>query len=100
MPPYYVALILAALGTITLRYLFLGSQKELTQPRILKTAMEFLPISILAALVFQTFFLEPGPLWPRLVSGIVALALAWILEKDLLTILAGLVVYGGCLYFT
>ncbi|MDR1167252.1 MAG: AzlD domain-containing protein [Deltaproteobacteria bacterium] len=89
-PNFYLALALAIVGTQLLRLVFLAGRAPLKPPAFLAGALEFLPSSILAALVFQGFFLGEGPLWPRLSAGLAALILAWTLGKDLLTIGVGL----------
>jgi branched-subunit amino acid transport protein len=89
---YFLALLIAALLTLFLRSIFLASQKPLKTPKLLNTAMDFMPGCVLSALVFQEFFYAEK-LFPSLSSGIVALILALLFGKDLLTIGIGLVVY-------
>jgi branched-subunit amino acid transport protein len=89
---YWAALALAAFLTFILRSFFLASKKPLRLPKSLMLAMDFVPVSVLAALVFQEFFFA-GPLFPSLMSALAALALALFLGRDLLTIGGGLAAY-------
>ncbi|MDR2461283.1 MAG: AzlD domain-containing protein [Deltaproteobacteria bacterium] len=89
---YFLAVGLAALGTFLLRAIFLAAQEPPSAPKVLEVAMDFVPIAVLSALVFQEFFVDK-PLLPSLGSALVALVLALTLGKDILTIAGGLLAY-------
>jgi branched-subunit amino acid transport protein len=90
---YLLVLASTSLGTQLLRLVFLGRKTPPKTPAFLKRAMEYVPVSILAALVFQEFFLGQGPLAPRLIAALAAILLFLGLARDLITILGGLIVY-------
>jgi branched-subunit amino acid transport protein len=92
-PGFLAALILASAGTQALRLVFLGRKDTAKAPAFLGKAMDYVPASILSALVFQEFFLGGGPLRPRIAAGVVALALALRPGRDVVTILGGLLAY-------
>jgi branched-subunit amino acid transport protein len=89
---YWACLALAAGLTFILRSVFLAAKTPWKIPKGLGVAMDFVPVSVLAALVFQEFFYS-GPLFPSLASALAALSLALFVRKDLLTIGGGLAVY-------
>ncbi|MDR2611618.1 MAG: AzlD domain-containing protein [Deltaproteobacteria bacterium] len=93
MHGFWLTLALAAAGTAVLRSLLLTIRRPLSPPPRLAAAMEYVPVSILGALVFQGFLLGGGPLLPRLAAGLAALSIALAFGRDLLTIAGGLLVY-------
>jgi branched-subunit amino acid transport protein len=93
MPGFWLALLLAAGGTGVLRTIFLASRRPPRTPSWLAPAMEYVPVSILSALVFQGFLMGDGPLFPRLAAAAAALAAALAFSRDFLTIACGLLAY-------
>ncbi|MDR2405868.1 MAG: AzlD domain-containing protein [Deltaproteobacteria bacterium] len=93
MTNFLIVLIFASLGTQFLRLFFLGGKNPPPTPSALKPAMEFVPVSILSALVFTEFFASDTSLTPRLITAFVAILLSLGLGRDLITILGGLFVY-------
>jgi branched-subunit amino acid transport protein len=93
MTSFLIALFFASLGTQLLRLFFLGGKNPQPTPSFMKPAMEFVPVSILSALVFTEFFASDGALTPRLITAFVAIILSLGLGRDIITILGGLFVY-------
>jgi branched-subunit amino acid transport protein len=76
-----------------LRLFFLGRGEPVPAPEFLKGAMEFVPVSILGALVFLEFHHGPAQPVPKILAALAAILLSFSLGRDLLTILGGLLVY-------
>ncbi|MDR3155264.1 MAG: AzlD domain-containing protein [Deltaproteobacteria bacterium] len=93
MSGFWLALLLAAGGTMALRSFALSLKKPLSPPPKVADAMNYVPVSVLAALVFHEFFLGGAALFPRLAAALAALALALAFGRDLLTIAGGLLVF-------
>jgi branched-subunit amino acid transport protein len=93
MEGFWLALLLAAGGTMVLRAFFFTVGRPLAPPPKLAAAMEFVPVSILAALVSNEFLMSGGHLFPRLAAALGAVLFALAFSRDLLTIAAGLAVY-------
>ena len=89
---FWPTLALAAFLTFILRSVFLAAKRPLRTPQALSSAIDFVPVSVLSALVFQEFFYA-APLFPSLLSGLLALGLALFVGRDLLTIGCGLAFY-------
>ena len=98
---YWLAVLVIALGSFLFRLSFLDGR--LKPPRLLALGLEFVPVSVLAALVASGFFLDgekhftlsPPPLLAALAAGLAA----WRWRRDLLTIGLGLAVYCLADYF-
>jgi branched-subunit amino acid transport protein len=90
---FWTALALAVGGTMALRSFFFAVKRPLVPPPKLAVALEFVPVSILAALVAGEFLLGGGPLFPRLAAAMAATAIAMAFSRDILTIAGGLSVY-------
>jgi branched-subunit amino acid transport protein len=99
---YWLAVLAIALGSWLYRLSFLGGR--LKPPRLLALGLEFVPVSVLAALVASGFFLDEGENFilsaPALLAGLAAGLAAWRWGQVLLTIGLGLAVYALADYFT
>ncbi|MDR1036029.1 MAG: AzlD domain-containing protein [Deltaproteobacteria bacterium] len=93
MEGYWLALMLATGGTMVLRAFFFTVRRPLAPPPKIADAMEFVPVSILAALVSNEFLLSGGTLFPKLAAALGAILLAMAFARDILTIAGGLAVY-------
>jgi branched-subunit amino acid transport protein len=93
---YWLAVLVIALGSFLYRLSFLGGR--LKPPRLLALALEFVPVSILAALAASGFFLDGERNFtlgaPVLLAVQAAGLAAWRWRRDLLTIGLGLAVYA------
>lgn len=93
---FWLTALAIALGTYIYRYSFIGGGVEAKMPDLIKRGLEFVPVSVLAALVAAGFFLDDQKSFslylPSLVAAACATAVALRFGRDLLTIMAGLVV--------
>jgi branched-subunit amino acid transport protein len=98
---YWLAVLVIALGSFLYRFSFLDGR--LKPPRLLALGLEFVPVSVLAALVASGFFLDGENKFtlsvPALLAALVAGLVAWRWRRDLLTIGLGLAVYALADYF-
>jgi branched-subunit amino acid transport protein len=83
---YWLALIFIALGSLLFRQTFLLFIKTAKLPSLLQEALDFIPPTVLAALVLPGFIFTEGPVQARLLTGLLALLLAWIFNRGILTI--------------
>jgi branched-subunit amino acid transport protein len=98
---YWLAVLVIALGSFIYRLSFLDGR--LKPPRLLALGLEFVPVSVLAALVASGFFLDGEKNFtlnaPALQAALAAALAAWRWRRDLLTIGLGLAVYALADYF-
>lgn len=98
---YWLAVLGIALGSFLYRLSFLGGR--LKPPRLLVLGLEFVPVSVLAALVASGFLLDAERTFtlspPALLAALAAGLAAWRWGRDILTIGLGLAVYGLADYF-
>ncbi len=95
-------LVMVAGGLITFltRLSFIAAEGRLAVPRWFRAMLPFVPVATLTALVAPAL-LRPGGAWnvslanPRLVAGLVAVAVAAASRSVLLTICLGFAVYLG-----
>lgn len=94
---FWLPVIIIGLGTFAYRYSFMGGRLTFSLPASLKKSLEFVPVSVMAALVALGFFLdERGDFSiypPSLTAAVAAAATALYFKRDLLTIVIGLAVY-------
>jgi branched-subunit amino acid transport protein len=90
---YWLALAIAALGTLALRLAFLGRSRPPKLPAWARKAMAHVPAAVLGALALPEFFNLPNPsLAPALAFAAYLLA-AMLTRRDYLSIVAGLAAY-------
>ena len=98
---YWLAVLVIALGSFLFRFSFLDGR--LKPPRFLALGLEFVPVSVLAALVASGLLLDGEKHFtlsaPALLAGLAAGLAAWRWRRDLLTIGLGLAVYCLADYF-
>ena len=98
---YWLAVLLIALGSFIFRVSFLSGR--LTPPRLLAQGLEFVPVSVLAALVASGVFLDGERNFtlsaPVLLAALAAGLAAWLWRRDILTIGLGLAVFSLADYF-
>ena len=94
---YWVAVLTIALGTYVYRYSFIGGRVKTNLPEIVRRGLEYVPVSVMAALVGLGFFVDANKHFtlyaPSLAAAVAAALLAWRFGRDLLTIIVGLAVY-------
>ncbi len=94
---YWLPVLAIALGTYFYRYSFLGGLLKIKLPEIVRRGLEFVPVSVMAALVGLGFFLDEGKNFtlypPSLAAALAATLTAMRFGRDLLTIIVGLAVY-------
>lgn len=94
---FWLPVLVIALGTYFYRYSFVGGLLKLKLPEIVRQGLEFVPVSVMAALVGLGFFLDEGKSFtlypPSLAAALAATLTAMRFGRDLLTIIVGLSVY-------
>jgi branched-subunit amino acid transport protein len=85
--------------TYSIRALFILAIPPDRLPELIRTALQFVPPAVLAALIFPEVLIEDGRLHLalsnyRLVAASVASLIAWRTKNTWLTILAGMLVLG------
>lgn len=92
----WLALAGMAVVTYALRASLLVLPERVQLPPLMRRALRFVPAAVLTAIWAPELLLHSGSLHvsvanPRLLAGIVAIALAWRFRKTFVTIAAGLV---------
>lgn len=94
---FWLPVIVIGLGTFAYRFSFLNGRLNFSLPAQLKKSLEFVPVSVMAALVALGFFIDGrGDVSiypPSLAAALAAAGAALYFKRDLLTILIGLSVY-------
>lgn len=98
----WLTLVCGALGTFVIRLSFLALLAKRDVPRLVRRALNYVPASVLAALVFPAVFAarEAGAAglhvdWVRAAVLIVCALLAWKTRNMLLTVIVGMVLLTG-----
>ena len=94
---FWLATLVIALGTYLYRLSFLSGRMRFKMPDLMKEALIFVPVSVMAALVALGFFVNEAKEFtlhpPSLITALAATAVAWRFGRDLLTIIVGLAIY-------
>lgn len=94
---FWLPVLAIALGTYIYRYSFIGGGLKSKMPDLIRRGLEFVPVSVLAALVAMGFFLDEQKSFsfylPSLAAAACAAAAALRFGRDLLTIIVGLAAY-------
>lgn len=94
---FWLPALVIALGTYLYRYSFIGGGLKSKMPDLVKRGLEFVPVSVLAALVASGFFLDAQKSFtiyvPSLTAAVCASVVALRFGRDLLTIIVGLAAY-------
>ena len=92
-------LTISIIGVLTygMRLSFILLAQRITLPEGVQRALRFVPVAALTAIVVPDLVLSNGALAltpenPRLIAGIVALAVASLVRNSLVTVLAGMLV--------
>jgi len=85
--------------TYSIRALFILVIPPERMPELIRTALQFVPPAVLAALIFPEVLLDQGRMHLafsnyRLVAAVVASLTAWRTKNTWLTILAGMLIFG------
>ena len=91
----WLVMLLGGLVTFATRFSFIYLFGKLHMPGTVRRALHYIPPAVLSALVFPELFMEAGVLRlsldnPRLLSGLVAVVVAWYSKNTLLTIVVGM----------
>jgi branched-subunit amino acid transport protein len=95
-----IRLIMLTLGLLTFltRLSFIALHNRWTPPELFRRALHFVPVAVLTAIILPELMLhngslDPSPLLPRLLGGVVAIFVAWRTKNTVLTILIGMAVF-------
>ncbi|WP_108652533.1 AzlD domain-containing protein [Dongshaea marina] len=98
----WIILLAGSLGTFAFRYSFLWLADRYQMPQTLRSLLKYVPAAVLAALVTPAVMTPAinSSNWhdPRLIAGIVALAIAWRTRNTLLTLIGGMLMMWLCLW--
>ncbi len=91
----WLAVLAIGAATYALRVAFLASGRPGRVSPLLQEALRFVPVAVLSALIFPALLLPAGALDitignPRLLSGILAVLVAWRTGSALVTVGTGL----------
>lgn len=89
----WVVMLCAGLLTFLIRLSFIASEGRLRPPNWFRAALPFVPVAALTALIAPDLLLQGGSVQlmgnPRLIAGLVAIAVAWRFRNATLTIGTG-----------
>jgi branched-subunit amino acid transport protein len=93
----WLVMLLGGLITFAMRFSLIYLFGRLEIPAVLRRALHYVPPAVFSAIIFPELFLEEGVLDislgnPRLLAGLVAIAVAWFTKNTLVTILVGMAV--------
>jgi len=91
----WLTITLAGLLTYLTRLSFIWLFERISVPRIVERALRFVPLSVLAVIIFQEVLIRDGALAlsldnTRLLAALVAVVVAWTTRSPLLTIGVGM----------
>ncbi|MDD5468980.1 MAG: AzlD domain-containing protein [Anaerolineales bacterium] len=91
----WLILLGGGLLTYLTRLSFILLLERVAVPSLLRRALTYIPVAVFSAIIFQMVFVPEGSAlvtWqnPRLLSGVLAAAVAWRTKSVLLTILVGM----------
>jgi len=92
----WLIMLLGGLITFGMRFSFVYLLGRFEVPATMRRALHYVPPAVLSAIIFPELFLRNGSLDfslgnPRMLAGLVAIAVAAWTKNSLLTILAGMV---------
>jgi len=93
----WLVMLLGGLITFAIRFSLIYLFGKFQVPETMRKALHYVPPAVLSAIIFPELFLHDGMLNlsfdnPRLLAGLVAIAIAWFTKNTLITIIAGMVV--------
>jgi branched-subunit amino acid transport protein len=91
----WLTMLLAGILTYAIRLSFILLLGRMEIPPLLRRALRFVPPAVLTAIVFPELLIRDGSLAlspgnPRLLAGILAVAVAWRTKNIVLTIVVGM----------
>ena len=91
----WLVMLLGGLITFAIRFSFIYLFGKFHIPETIRRALHYVPPAVLSAIVFPELFLNNGaldvsPHNVRLLSGLVAIVVAWYSKNTLLTIVIGM----------
>ena len=91
----WLVMLLGGLITFAIRFSFIYLFGKFHIPETVRRALHYVPPAVLSAIVFPELFLNNGaldvsPHNVRLLSGLVAIVVAWYSKNTLLTIVIGM----------
>lgn len=90
---FWLVMLCAGLLTFLIRLSFIASEGRLRPPNWFREALPFVPVAALSALIAPDLLFHAGSVQladnPRLIAGLVAIAVAWRFRNATLTIVAG-----------
>lgn len=99
-----MTILIIGMGTFIFRFSFIFLYGKMKLPQWVHRAMRFVPPAVLSALIFPAILIRDQELWlslenPRLLAGMVAIAIAWRTKNLLLTIASGLGIFWLIIFF-
>ncbi len=101
----WVVIIAAGILTYLTRFSLIWLYRYITLPDWVQRALRFVPISVLAIIIFQELVIRGNQLSlsfgnTRLIAGLIAAVIAWRTRNTLLTIGLGMVILWALNYLT
>ena len=92
---YVILIFLMGLATYVTRACFLIFSKRIKLPNLLNRSLKYIPVSILATLIFPGIFIPNGKLDisvmnPYFVAGVITIGTILLSKNSILSILAGI----------
>ncbi|CAM3542496.1 AzlD domain-containing protein [Parendozoicomonas haliclonae] len=94
-----------ALITFSIRYVLIATSGRWQLPQVMETALKYVPVAVLTVIIVQTIMVKSSSSagWEVnpgfLLSALVAFAVARLTKSLMITVMVGLVCYGGFYYF-
>ncbi|WP_281649036.1 AzlD domain-containing protein [Parendozoicomonas sp. Alg238-R29] len=104
----WIVILLMALITFSIRYMLIATSGRWRLPPMMETSLKYVPVAVLSVIVVQTIMVkngvnESGVGWAVnhgfLFSAVVAFVVARVSKSLMITVMAGLLCYGGYRYF-
>jgi branched-subunit amino acid transport protein len=92
----WLVMLLGGLITFAMRFLLIYLFGRFHVPEMMRKALHYVPPAVLSAIIFPELFLLDGAFSvaldnPRLLAGLVAIAIAWFSKNTLITIIGGMI---------
>lgn len=98
MTTIWLAMIGLGILTFLIRFSFIALLERWQAPPFVQSALRFVPVAVLTAIIVPALVLRDGVLNtdllnPRLLAGIAAVLVAWKTKNVILTIVVGMIVF-------
>ena len=95
MNSFWIIMIIVGVLTFATRLSFILLAAHWHPPRLIARSLRFVPIAVLAAIIFPELLMQSGAVDislanPRLLAGIIAIIVAWKTKNIVWTIVAGM----------